>query len=572
MIRRIVFLCVVALVVGLAFVYRAVELPPILPAPQATTVTYADGSGPVAVFASENRRNVRLDDVPRIVQDAVLAAEDAGFRTNDEGVSVTGIARALVGLVTGDESAGGGSTITQQYVRNALDLTRDRSYTRKAKELVLARKLAASTSKDTILEGYLNTIYFGRRAFGVQAAALAYFGVDAADLSVEQGAVLAAAIKDPTNFDPRIKADSARGRWNYVLDQMVRSKFLGATERAALAYPTTLPRQTPNGALRSGWQGVLGARIEQDLRRILPERALYTGGYTVTTTLDASLQQKTATAARTLVRGRDPRISAAVVSIAPDSGEVRAYYAGEAGYGNFDPAKAAHPAGATFKPFILATSIEYGGGLVYPGPDNLGAYLETTKFDPRVTARFARDAGITAISGAPPLTGPALESIRAGHPAVSVFDQAVGYATLANRGVARRPYLIEKVTAPDGTVVWQHGSASKPDKPILDQRALDYTGVLLAKAYGDGSDLAAQPGVADGNTDVWMCGWRSDVATAVWVGSTGDAFALPKKERFFAEAIFFDVMRVHRRTSGEEKGAQDYEAKTRAGGADTRSR
>ncbi|GAA0222072.1 transglycosylase domain-containing protein [Cryptosporangium japonicum] len=562
MVRRIVFLCVVALVVGLAVAYDSVELPPILPAPQATTVTYADGSGPVAVFASENRRNVRLDEVPPIVRDAVLAAEDAGFRTNDEGVSVTGIARAVVGLVTGDRSAGGGSTITQQYVRNALDLTRDRSVTRKAKELVLARKLAGSMSKDEILEGYLNTIYFGRRAFGVQAAATAYFGVDAADLSLEQGAVLAAAIKDPTNFDPRIKPDSARGRWNYVLDQMVRSKFLGAGERAALTYPSTLPRSTSGGTLRAGWQGVLGARIEQELRRILPERALYTGGYTVTTTLDAALQRRTATAARTRGRGQDRRISSAVVSIALGSGQVRAYYAGEAGYGNFDPAKAAHPAGATFKPFVVATSVEYGGPLAYPGPDNFGAYLETTKFDAEAVARFARDAGITAISGAPPLTRTALESIRAGHPAVSVFDQATAYATLADRGVAHRPYLIGKVTAPDGTVVWHHDPEPGTGRPVLDERALTLTGALLSKAYGDGSDLAAQPGLADGNTDAWRCGWRSDVATAVWVGGTGDAFALPKRSRFLADQIFADVMGSHSRADEDE--ATDRDAKTRA--------
>jgi membrane peptidoglycan carboxypeptidase len=333
---------------------------------------------------------------------------------------------------------------------------------------------------------------------------------------------------------------------------MVKSGFLSAAERDGLRYPETLPRDTVfsrNKELRNGWQGVLGAKVENELRKIIPERQLYTGGYTVTTTLDHTLQNRAAAAARSALTGQDKRMSAAVVAVAPDSGKVRAYYGGEAGFGNFDPVGSPHPTGASFKPYLLAAELTAGRFPSYPGPDNLGVYVQSEKLDLASAARLAGDAGITAINGHAPRTRQAIRTIATGQPAVTVLDQAAGYATIASGGVARQPYLIETVTAPDGTVVWRHDRAKTPAKRAFDARAGELTSIVLQKSYlslprddglslarddgvslplddGPVQELGGQSGSADGNTDAWMCGFSPSLATAVWIGGTGDAFPL----------------------------------------------
>jgi membrane peptidoglycan carboxypeptidase len=215
-------ICLVLGLLGGGVVYYSTDLPPF----------------PAQNQAAQNRVGVPLKDVPKHVQDAVVAAEDATFWTND-GISLHGTGRAIWGLITGNPSAGGGSTITQQYVRNALDLTLKRSYTRKLKELILAQKLSNSMSKQQILQGYLNTIYFGRGAWGIQAAARAYFGKSVEELTIAEGAVLAAVIKDPTNLDPRNNPTGAQNRWAYVLDQMVDKGLLARAVRVKQSYPIT---------------------------------------------------------------------------------------------------------------------------------------------------------------------------------------------------------------------------------------------------------------------------------------------------------------------------------------------
>ncbi|WP_051571049.1 transglycosylase domain-containing protein [Cryptosporangium arvum] len=446
--------------------FHAVDLPPFPDQPQTSTAVSADGRHPLALFATENRQRVPLGRVPRHVQDAVVTAEDAGFWDDSDGVSLSGIGRAVLGLVRRNAGSGGGSTITQQYVRNALDLTRERSYSRKAKELVLAGKLARTASKEEILEGYLNTIYFGRGAFGIQAAAQAYFGRDVDELTAAQGAVLAAVIKDPTNFDPRIRPGSARGRWQYLIDRMVASGYLSPGSRS---FPGTVARRasaSAREALRSGWRGVLGGRIERELDGVLTEQQLYTGGYTITTTLDWADQQRAARAVATHLRGQDPRLTAAVVAIEPSTGRVTAYYGGEAGYGYLDQADTARLAAETYWPYVLAARL---GGSPVPDTDL---------------------------------------------PTVSPFDQASGYATFADDGLAREPYFVQRVTAPDGTVVRERRPS--PGYRVLPSEA---TGVLAAHA-------AARPGTSDGNTNAWMCGFTADRAVAVWVGSSGDDFPM----------------------------------------------
>src|SRR4051794_2224917 len=189
---------------------------------QATTVLYSDGSY-LGNIGPANRRSVPLSDVPEVVQKAVLAAEDRKFYS-EPGISPTGIARAVLVDLTGGHVQGG-STITQQYAKNAY-LTQKRTLSRKLREVVIAQKLDLYYTKDTVLEHYLNTIYFGRGSYGIEAASKAYFGKDVNKLNAAQGAVLAAAIQRPSYLDPLVHRSASEARWNYVINGMLKQKWL----------------------------------------------------------------------------------------------------------------------------------------------------------------------------------------------------------------------------------------------------------------------------------------------------------------------------------------------------------
>ena len=205
-----------------------------------------------------NRKQIALDKVPVEVQDAVLAAEDRDFWENS-GFSFTGFGRAAIGQLTGNPSAGGGSTITQQYVKNAI-VGNEHSYQRKAKELVYSIKMTNSWSKEEVLNAYLNTVYFGRNAYGIEAAAHAYFSKPASQLTVEEGAVLAASIQRPSQLDPWTNPDGAKDRWNYVMDGLVEMGAIDQPTRAAAKFPETRDPATysayteatgPNGLIKN---------------------------------------------------------------------------------------------------------------------------------------------------------------------------------------------------------------------------------------------------------------------------------------------------------------------------------
>ena len=211
-----------------AVAFTQVPTPNEVATSEATVVYWSDGTTELGRLGDATRRSVPLGDVPIDVQHAVLAAEDRDFY-NHGGFSPVGIGRAVYNNLTGG-STQGGSTITQQYAKNAF-LTQERSFSRKAKELILSVKLETSVSKDQILEDYLNTIYFGRGAYGIEAASLAYFNRPVSQLNVAQGAVLASIIKSPGGLAPEENLVGLEARWNYVLDSMVTQGWLSQSDR-----------------------------------------------------------------------------------------------------------------------------------------------------------------------------------------------------------------------------------------------------------------------------------------------------------------------------------------------------
>ncbi|NLF05782.1 MAG: transglycosylase domain-containing protein, partial [Actinomycetales bacterium] len=201
---------------------------------QTTTVYYADGTTEMGRFAVENREIVDYETLPEHVGLAVVAAEDQTFFDNS-GIDPVGTVRALWNNVRYGTKQGG-STLTQQYAERYYQGT-TRDYVGKFREALLAVKISQEQDKEEILGNYLNTIYYGRGAYGVQAAAQAYFGTDAADLTVEQSALLAGVIPAPSRFDPRVDAEQAERRWNYVLGRMTADGYVDAAERADMEFP-----------------------------------------------------------------------------------------------------------------------------------------------------------------------------------------------------------------------------------------------------------------------------------------------------------------------------------------------
>ena len=566
--------CMLLGLVGGGVAYASVDLPPIPKVSGTTQILYSDNRQ-IATFSADNRIEVSLDKVPKWVQQAVTSVEDPDFQENS-GVSLRGTARAVWGLVKGDEGAGGGSTITQQYIRNVFQLTKERSYSRKVKEIILARKLSDSMSKDDILAGYLNTIYFGRLASGIQSASQAYFGKSVDKLSVEEGAVLAAVIKDPTNFDPSVKPESAKGRWGYVLDQMVKKGYIDQPTRSAMTYPNVLKKPIRSGAWRSGASGILGQKIESELKKIgFDEEDINTGGLIVQTTISRKAQEAAVKASKAAMKGQSKDMATATVSIDPKSGAVRAYYGGDRGYGNLDLASSAapHPAGSSFKPYVLAKGVEKGYGidskwdgtsgqtfedraepLTNSGNDNSCGkqcsltsatvkslntvyWALTLKVGATEVAKLAQKAGIKTLDGKKVdevIADRALNSgIGIGQFSVSVLDQAAGYATFANYGTYHEPYFITKVFDSDGkTVLWDHANNTAQPVQAFSKSVGRDVSYVMQQVYNEGSkkigrDAAIKTGTqqyrnTDSNAHAWMCGYTPQLATAVWVGSGTD--------------------------------------------------
>ena len=243
-------------VIGFLYLYANTAIPDVNDVSRSETsiMYFADGKTELARVSAVNREWIGLDEIPEHIRNAMLSAEDRGFYQNP-GISPTGLGRAVWSAVRG-EATQGGSTITQQYVKNSR-LNAERTFSRKLSEIVISLKIERELSKDQILENYLNTIYYGRGTFGINTAAKAYFNKDVRDLTVGEAALLASVVNGPSLFDPSIGPQNlarAKGRVAYVLDGMVENGWLSADQRARTAFPTVI-KPGARGPGRSGPNG-----------------------------------------------------------------------------------------------------------------------------------------------------------------------------------------------------------------------------------------------------------------------------------------------------------------------------
>ncbi|HUR51125.1 MAG TPA: transglycosylase domain-containing protein [Mycobacteriales bacterium] len=567
-----------AVVAGCGIGYAATDVPPPnkIAVEQALRLLYADGSE-MARFG-KNRVLVRLNQVSPAAQHAVLAAEDRDFYS-EPGISIKGIGRALFKNVKGGGVSQGGSTITQQYAKNAF-LTQERTFSRKIKEVFIAVKMSRTVSKDQILEDYLNTIYFGRGAFGIEAAAQTYFGRHASQLSVPQAAVLASSIRSPAGYDPARHRDRAEGRWGYVLDGMVKKGWLTQEQRAALKFPAVRKRGE-GGPSVSGDLERIRDQVETELQAHgFPEDRIAAGGLAVRTTIDKKAQ----TAAREVVEdlvppGKKPTDPvSALVSIQPGTGRVVAYYGGSSP-GGFDYAngdKGVQP-GSSMKPYVLATALTEGKHLAdqYDGhsPQEVcGDTVHNDEGDPplgrvdlakglalsvnTVYTRLACDVGpkrVVAMAHKAgirtPLDGEGGLSqqvaLGSGGYEVRPLDHADGYATFAGKGMHATPFFVLEVKERNGNVVYK--AKPKGTRAFSEEVAADATFAMqkvVSDGTGSGAKIPGRPtagktGTTTRNTNAWFCGFTPQLATAVWVGRP-DGHPLKGKigDRNFSRGVY----------------------------------
>lgn len=342
---------------------------------------WEDGTQMVATGSGQNRQNVSFDRIPEAMRWAVISAENKSFY-KDSGIDPMGIARALGNMATGGDTQGG-STITQQFVKNTY-LTQEQTLSRKFKEMFISIKVGTKLSKDEILQGYLNTSYYGRGAYGIQAAAQTYYGKDAVDLTPSECAFLAALLKGPTYYDPagnesidssanaRDNRERSEERWAWILEQMHKDEHLSTAEyqEAIKRYPMPQGRKATKGMT-----GQVSYLVDTAKRYVLKnsdisEAQFDQGGYQIYTTFEKDKVEALAKAVKKVEKERldpkreqDQHVQFGAATVKPKDGAIVALYGGagyENGHFNNNADTSGVPVGSTWKPFVLAAAMQYG--------------------------------------------------------------------------------------------------------------------------------------------------------------------------------------------------------------------
>ncbi|XAS76935.1 transglycosylase domain-containing protein [Dermatophilaceae bacterium Sec6.4] len=548
---------------------------------QVAVVYYADGKTEMGRIGPVNRQSVPLSKVPQKVQYAFLSAEDRNFYDNS-GVSPTGIVRAAWADVRGSAQQGG-STITQQYVKNYF-LTQDKTVSRKVKEIMISIKIDRKYTKQQILADYLNTIYFGRNAYGIQAASQAYFGVDSSQLTVAQGGYLASVINAPAIFDPANGTDSAnraRARMTYVFDGMVKKGWLTQAESSALTFPKFAARKPANS--RTGSNGFLVAAVEQELsnKLKLSEQDIGRSGLRITTTIDKKDQAAAVQAVKNSVdntgRSAKDQVNTGLVAMKPDGAVVAMYGGADYQKSQFNSATmAAVPGGSSFKVFALTAAQEKGialstrvsganylklPGVKKPltnsGNESTGFITLRTALTQSINTAFVRlnlqlGTGRT-LAAAKQLGIPASDRGMNSPSAIDTLgvadvhpiDMATAYNTLAADGKRADAHFVQKVTSETGSYSYTAPSATPQvvSKKIANNVANAMGGPVSdpnGTAYQTLRDFGRPAGGKTGTTDNFRSAWftgftpgQLTTSVGMYAGDGGAKTSLAKAGKTF---------------------------------------
>jgi penicillin-binding protein 1A len=550
----------IALVAG-ACTVEPIEDPGIGAGSLTSTVYAADGSVLTEWHAGEDRVLASYDAFPKHLVDAIVAIEDRRFWIHN-GVDVRAVARAVGADIDAGAVVEGGSTITQQYIKNTV-VGDDVTLQRKATEMTMAISLEESLSKTEIFERYANTVFFGESAYGVAAATRRYFDKDVSDLTLAESSLLAGIINQPTTLNPYENPQGALARRDVVLDLMVE---LGWIDRSEADVASLSPLElAPRGAADE----MRFAYFTDEVRRRLldnpalgatPEErfdALTGGGLSIYTTVDPEVQLAAEAAVFSVIPEEGP--SGALVAIDPRDGHVVALVGGRDFYDPEDPIAQFNLAtqgnrqpGSAFKPFALAAALEAGVSIDSTWPGGREAVVDglngswrvqnhEAAFYPGLTLReatvfsvnvpyaylvdligpervitAATDAGITSQLDAVP-------SVVLGTQDVTVLDVAEGYTTFANRGIHVDPVFVTRIEDADGTVIYEQ--VPRYSRVFSDEVAADVTAALteaVRRGTGQqakiGRPVAGKTGTTEANHDAWFVGYTPELVAAVWVG------------------------------------------------------
>ena len=512
------------------------------------SVSYLDRSGGlIAVRGSQYAPPVNLDRLPPYVPKAFIAIEDRWFYWHP-GFNPWGILRSQVYDMThrGAGPLRGGSTITQQLARN-LFLTPNQTYRRKAQELILAMWLELKFSKKQILELYLNRVYFGAGAYGIEAASQRYFGKPAAQLSLGEAALLAGMMKGPTRYSPVAATDRAARRATIVLDEMTRIHAITPAERdAAIKTPVVV-----NPILANQRAQYFTDYVDDQVRQLVGEP---TEDLVVETTLDLPLQASAEQALKAgVAAARTQGVQQGALVSLDGEGRVRAYVGG-VNYlqSQFDRVtQARRQAGSSWKPFVYLTAMEAGRTPDTPVVDEpitignwtprnyTGKYLGPITLEVAlkesintVAARLANEVGTANVAATAHRLGivspiQLSPSMALGAVEVSPMEMAQAYAPFSNGGVYARGYAIERIRTASGRVLYDHGVGAQDKRPVIGQPALGEMIRMMRQVIASGTgtraavggyDLAGKTGTTSDYRDAWFIGYTGGFTTAVWLG------------------------------------------------------
>lgn len=552
--------------------------------PSVSSKIYDRNNRVVSEIYIEKRTLVPYQTIPRHVVNAFVAAEDANFFRH-KGVDYTAIARAVMKDILSGGFAQGGSTITQQTVKS-LFLTPEKSIRRKLKEVILAYRIEKKLTKEEILYLYLNQIYLGEGAYGVEAASRAFFGKGIGAVSVAEGAMLAGLAQAPTRYSPRSHLDQAKARQRYVLRRMAEVGFVTQAD-AERAYQSRIALAPPSN-FRSK-----AAYFLEYVRAYIQDRygmdALYKTEMQIYTTIDGRLQEAAHDALtegirRTEERNRYKGLQGAILALDPRTGGVLAMVGGvDFAESQFNRAiQARRQPGSAFKPIIYSAALDKGKTIVSTLDDSPIEFerSESEMWKPRnydgtflgpipmlealaksrnlATVRLLNEVGVDSaiqMARALGIESPIERnlSIALGSSGVTPLEMCTAYATLANGGERPTPHFIREVRDGSGRVLESTAPQAKrvisPETAYLTVRLMQEvirSGTAVA-AKGLGANLAGKTGTTNENTDAWFLGFSPGLVAGVWVGfdtpkPLGDrqsaaAVALPIWSQFMGRAL-----------------------------------